>query len=261
MTPPLRRVNPGSGSGSYIEGNALNSHAGKEEVVKYESFSPVIVRLIELRSLIGFMHAEYVENDSKSIGLNSPQVFTLSTLTRAYSLSLIDIDNPIKLSTDEVFEPVGVRADFGQRYWEKVQELFGQKWTRPDLSQAERTKYLQEHRKKKTVYFSAIFLDALGRLGFAAGKKEGWLADADLGFLDALARLDYDPAVEEKWQDMMMKKSSKDDEVDGEFMFVFNNTKDSATKVFKHLLRAASTPPTRPNDLRRGRCARPLTSA
>ena len=60
---------------------------------------------------------------------------------------------------------------------------------------------------------------------------------------------------------MMMKKSSKDDEVDGEFMFVFNNTKDSATKVFKHLLRAVSTPPTRPNDLRRGRCARPLTSA
>ena len=67
---------------------------------------------------------------------------------------------------------VGVRANFGRRYWEKVQELFGQKWTRPDLSQAERTKYLQEHRKKKTVYCSAIFLDALGRLGVVAHLAE-----------------------------------------------------------------------------------------
>ncbi len=132
---------------------------------------------------------------------------------------------------------VGVRANFGRRYWEKVQELFGQKWTRPDLSQAERTKYLQEHRKKKTVYCSAIFLDALGRLGFQAGNHRSWQADADLGFLDALARLDYDPAVETVWQDRMMKKSSKGDEDDG-FGRVFNNVKDSAVKVHKHLLRA-----------------------
>ncbi|MBX9624188.1 MAG: hypothetical protein K2X82_10300 [Gemmataceae bacterium] len=199
----------------YIEGNALNQSAGKEGLIKYESYSPVIRRLTEVRERIAFMKPEYIEEDSKSIGLNSPRVFTLSTLTRAYSLSVIDIENPIKLSTDEVFGPVPDRAEFVRACWEKAQQLFGEKWTRPDLTQADRTKYLQEHRRKKTVHFSAIFLDALGRLGFEAGKNCSWQADAELGFLDSLARADYDPADSTEWQDLMMKKSTKADADDG----------------------------------------------
>lgn len=232
----------------YIEGNAFNSAASKEDVVKYESFSPVIRRLIVLRDEVGFMAHEVIEEDSKSVGLNSNRVFTLSALTRAYSLSVIAADNPIKPSTDPVFEPVSSQAPFARRYWLKVQDLFGDKWTRPDTPAQSRLQYLQELRRTKTVYFSAIFLEALGLLGYKAGKACGWLEDADLGFLDSLAGIDYNPATNTDWQDLMMKKATKPDE-NGETGWVFNNVKDSGRKVFDYLDKRIPWPePTAPNE-------------
>ena len=96
----------------YIEGNALNSQATKEEVVKYEAYSPVILELVNLRLDVRFMAPEYIEEDSKSIGLKSPKVFTLSALAKAFSVSVTNDENPIKPSTHEDFRPVRKRAAF-----------------------------------------------------------------------------------------------------------------------------------------------------
>jgi len=50
-----------------------------------------------------------------------------------------------------------------------------------------------------------------------------------------LTQLDYDPASKDVWKGLMMKQATKPDE-NGEIGWVFNNTKDSAHKVFKYLL-------------------------
>ncbi len=97
----------------YIEGNALNSQATKEEVVKYEAYSPVILELVNLRLDVRFMAPEYIEEDSKSIGLKSLKVFTLSALAKAFSISVTNDENPIKPATHEDFRPVRNRAAFG----------------------------------------------------------------------------------------------------------------------------------------------------
>ena len=56
----------------YIEGNALNSQASKEDMLKYEQFSPIVVDLQSYRDEHDWMSAEYIEEDSKSISASSP---------------------------------------------------------------------------------------------------------------------------------------------------------------------------------------------
>ena len=69
----------------YIEGNALNSQASKEDMLKYEQFSPVVVDLQAFRDEVDWMDEDYIEEDSKSISGSSPKIFTLSALAQAYS--------------------------------------------------------------------------------------------------------------------------------------------------------------------------------
>jgi hypothetical protein len=219
----------------YIEGNALNSQATKEEVVKYEAYSPVILELVNLRLDIRFMAPEYIEEDSKSIGLKSPKVFTLSALAKAFSVSVTNDENPIKPSTHEDFRPVRNRAAFARAYWEKIDDIFGKRWTSPEKAGEDFGKYLTDKREKKIVCFSAIFLEALGQVGYALGQQGGWSAEApELELLEKFRTLEYDPSEQPRWRSLMMKESSKESE-SGAPSYVFNNVRDSAQKVAAYL--------------------------
>ena len=220
----------------FIEGNHLNSMATKEEVMKYEAYSPVIRELMKLRVDVRFMAPDYIEEDSKSIGLKSAKVFTLSALAKSYSMSIINDEDPIKQSTHDDFRPVPERTEFVRAYWEKIQSIFGTRWTVPDLPVTERVKYLMDKRTKKIACFSAIFLDALGQVGFTLGQHCGWKADSpDMEMLDRLKVLDYDPASNRKWRGLMMKESAKQEE-NGQPEYVFNNARDSFKKVRDYLM-------------------------
>jgi hypothetical protein len=219
----------------YIEGNALNSQATKEEVVKYEAYSPVIRELVKLRLDVRFMAPEYIEEDSKSIGLKSPKVFTLSALVKAFSISITNDENPIKPATHEDFRPVRNRAAFARAYWEKINDIFGRRWTAPEPSGDDYVKYLIDRRERKIVCFSAIFLEALGHVGYALGRRCGWDPGAEeLKLLEGLRTLNYDPTEQTVWRSLMMKESSKEGE-NGEPTYVFNNVRDSTQKVATYL--------------------------
>lgn len=185
----------------YIESNALNSQATKEEVIKYESFSPVIVLLQEDRTEPEnvWMDAESIEEDSKVVGKSSAKLFTLSALTQAYSYSLLGDTDPISNPNAEMFRKVAERAGFVRAYWRRVSRAFGPLWVPPDperrvdVPDAEgrlallerRLAYLEERRRERNVAFQPVFLHALGRLGFALGERAGW--DAGAAVLDKLA--------------------------------------------------------------------------
>jgi hypothetical protein len=83
----------------YIEGNALNSRAAQEEVVKYEHYSPVIDLLKQIRKEHIWMNPDFIEEDSKTIGSNSTKLFTLSALVQGFSFSLVDHNQPIRKSS------------------------------------------------------------------------------------------------------------------------------------------------------------------
>jgi hypothetical protein len=167
----------------YIEGNALNSRATKEEVIKYESFSPVVVSLqverTEPENL--WMDADYIEVDARSVGKSSSKLFTLSALTQAYSYSMIGDGDPISNPNAEMFRNVAERADFIRAYWKSVAGVFGSLWVPLDPKQPNtpldgdrRLEYLEERRRERHVAFQPVFLLALGRLGHALGKRAGW---------------------------------------------------------------------------------------
>ncbi|MDP9149939.1 MAG: DNA sulfur modification protein DndB, partial [Myxococcota bacterium] len=168
----------------YIESNALNSQATKEEVIKYESFSPVMVLLHEDRAEPenSWMDAEHIEEDSKVVGKSSPKLFTLSALTQAYSYSILGDTDPISNPNAEMFRKVAARAPFVRAYWRRISRAFGPLWVPPD---SKRLAYLEERRQERNVAFQAVFLHALGRLGFALGESARW--DAGAAVLDKLA--------------------------------------------------------------------------
>src|SRR5260370_30500 len=117
----------------YIESNALNSQATKEEVIKYESFSPVIVLLQEDRTEPEnlWMDVEYIEEDSKVVGKSSPKLFTLSALTQSYSYSILGDTDPISNPNAEMFRKVAERAEFVRAYWRRISRAFGPLWVPP----------------------------------------------------------------------------------------------------------------------------------
>jgi len=176
----------------YIESNALNSQATKEEVIKYESFSPVIVLLQEDRTdpQNPWMDVEHIEEDSKVVAKGSPKLFTLSALTQAYSYSLLGDSDAISNPNAEMFRKVAERAEFVRAYWRGISQALGPLWVPPeperraDLADAEarraaierRLAYLQQRRQERNVAFQPVFLHALGRLGFALGESAGWTA-------------------------------------------------------------------------------------
>ena len=173
----------------YIESNALNSQATKEEVIKYESFSPVIVSLQEERTEPEnlWMDAEYIEEDSKVLGKSSTKLFTISALTQAYSYSMLGEGDPISNPNAEMFRKVAERVEFVRAYWKRVSAVFGPLWLPPDpeapdrpLRGEARLAYLETRRRERNVAFQAVFLLALGRLGFAAGERAGWKASTEV---------------------------------------------------------------------------------
>jgi hypothetical protein len=178
----------------YIESNALNSQATKEEVIKYESFSPVIVLLQEDRTEPEnlWMDADYIEEDSKVVGKSSSKLFTLSALTQAYSYSILGDTDPISNPNAEMFRKVAERGEFVRAYWRRISRAFGPLWVPPDpevhadVPDAERRAaalerrlaYLEQRRQERNLAFQAVFLHALGRIGFALGESARWAADA-----------------------------------------------------------------------------------
>src|SRR5260370_36594975 len=118
----------------YIESNALNSQATKEEVIKYESFSPVILLLQEARTEPEnlWMDVEYIEEDSKVVGKSSPKLFTLSALTQAYSYSILGDTDPISNPNAEMFRKVAARAAIVRAYWRRISRASGPVWVAPD---------------------------------------------------------------------------------------------------------------------------------
>jgi hypothetical protein len=241
----------------YIEGNALNSQATKEEVVKYESFSPVVRSLQEERSDVQnlWMDPEFIEEDSKTIGKGSSKLFTLSALTQAYSLSMLGDPDPITNPNAEMFRKVAERTEFVKTYWRRISEIFGPLWLPKDPEQRDqlldgdaRVAYLETQRQKRNVALQATFLLALGRLGLQLGEASQWDATAPvLQRLDAISSLEYrayrgadpggrDPdAYDPAWVRAMMKARTDREtgEIDG---YVFDHSPDKIRATAQLLL-------------------------
>jgi hypothetical protein len=241
----------------YIEGNALNSQATKEEVVKYESFSPVVRSLQEERSDMQnlWMDPEFIEEDSKAIGKGSSKLFTLSALMQAYSLSMLGDPDPITNPNAEMFRKVDERTEFVGIYWKRISEIFGPLWVPKDperrdhlLDGGARVAYLETQRLKRNVALQATFLLALGRLGFLLGEASQWDATAPvLQKLDAIRTLEYrayrgsdpggrDPdAYDPTWVRAMMKARTDREtgEIDG---YVFDHSTDKIRATAQLLL-------------------------
>jgi hypothetical protein len=231
----------------YIEGNALNSQATKEEIVKYESFSPVVRSLQEERSDLQnlWMDPEFIEEDSKTVGRGSSKLFTLSALIQAYSLSMLGDTDPISNPNADMFSKVAERSEFVRTYWRRISEIFGAVWVpkdpgRPDqlLDGSARVAYLEQQKLKRNVAFQATFLLALGRLGYMLGEVSRWDATAPaLQKLDAIGSLEYrayrgsdpggrDPdAYDTTWARAIMKPrvDRETGEIDG---YVFDHAGD-----------------------------------
>jgi hypothetical protein len=228
----------------YIEGNALNSQASKEEVLKYEQFSPIVLALQEERLKHDWMKDDFIEEDSKSVSASSPKLFTLSALVQAFSFSVVGHNAPLKVDEKD-FDKVGEREDFVSAFWQRVTHLFGTTWV-PDADQAhgERVAYLQEMRgdNHRNVTFQAIFLMALGRLCYQMGLQAKW--DPKHPVLDKLEKLspntvNYNAASpsgdwNERWRNAMMKQvvDTKTLEVKG---YSFNNTRENVETTFREL--------------------------
>jgi hypothetical protein len=165
----------------FVEGNALNSKAGKEVQLKFDTVSPIGTALYLLRfeqPEFFWMDPDYIEENNKSIAKGSSKLFTLSTLTQAYGWS---VANTTKVQSLEpkMYEMVGTRKDFAEAYWRKVTEVFGPAWRRVDtMTDGEWLDYLGQRRTEQNVAFQAVFLQALGRFGYNLGKRAGWDPEA-----------------------------------------------------------------------------------
>ncbi len=241
----------------YIESNALNSQATKEEILKYESFSPVVRLLQEDRADVQnlWMDPEFIEEDSKTIGRASSKLFTLSALMQAYSLSALGDGDPISNPDAGMFRKVADRGEFVRTYWRRISEVFGPLWVPGDperpsqlLDGDARAAYLEQQRTARNVAFQATFLLALGRLGFLLGETSHWDAtDAGLEKLDAIGALDFrayrgadpegrDPdAYDATWARTIMKPrvDRQSGEIDG---YVFDHSSDKVRATAQLLL-------------------------
>jgi hypothetical protein len=230
----------------YVEGNALNSQATKEEILKYESFSPVVRSLQEERTDVQnlWMDPEFIEEDSKTLARDSPKLFTLSALVQAYSLSILGDTDPISNPNAAMFRKVAERAEFVRMYWRRVSEVFGSTWVPLDpehpgqlLDGDARAEYLEGQRSARNVAFQATFLLALGRLGFLLGEANRWDATAaPWQKLDAMRTIELrayrggDPSgrdpdgYDATWARTMMKpRVGRTGEIDG---YVFDHAPD-----------------------------------
>jgi hypothetical protein len=188
------------------------------------------------------MDPEFIEEDSKSIGKTSTKLFTLSTLTQAFSVSLLGDADPISNPNSAMFRKVAERADFVRLYWRRISEVFGSLWlpTEPDqlMDGEARAAYLAQQRATRHVAFQATFLLALGRVGFQLGEANKWDATAaPWEKLDALRALELrayrgsDPdgrgadAYDATWARTIMKPrvDRHSGEVDG---YVFDHSPD-----------------------------------
>ncbi|RKH19162.1 hypothetical protein D7X74_07685 [Corallococcus sp. CA047B] len=237
----------------YIESNALNSKASQEELVKYESNSPVVLalRMDRLEEENVWMSPDFIEEDSKTVGKNSTKVFTLSALVQAYSYSMTNDNDPISRGLDEqVFEMASKNHPFVSAYWKRVSDAFSKAWV-PDVDQkqSERREYLQARRAEQNVLFQAVFLHALGRLGYALGLKTGWDANSpELNKLAKLTSMDFvakkaatdaageaTPTYNSAWQQAMMKPAK-----DGAWSF--NNSSENVERVYELLCGTVGIP-------------------
>lgn len=245
----------------YVEGNALNSQASQEEVLKYEQYSPVIMALRDIREGDDYrwMSDDYIESDSKTVSSASVKLFTLSALVQAFSFSIIDDNQPLKKFDPDILDLVGQRKWFVEKYWTKVTEVFGSTWIPwADQKPNERLQYLESMRGggRRNVIFQAIFLLALGRLGFEMGLAADWDPESDL--INKLERLDpatteYDAEHRvmgakgelvstwaERWTKTMMKPSlDEEGEISG---YTFNNSRENLEQTVRELGRLADFP-------------------
>ena len=242
----------------YIEGNALNSQASKEEQNKFESFSPVTVALQEVRidDENSWMGSEYIEEDSKSVSKSSTKLFTLSALVQAYSLSMLGRNDGIKDISDEAFKDVANHKAFVKALWKKVSAALNLLWTPAFNTPGERLQYLTARRDEQNVAFQAVFLQALGRVGYSLGEKAHWEEESPLlSVVDKLKTMELrakigDPAnctnlsgkvnkhegccYNAGWVQSMMLAKHEDGEFTG---YTFNNTRDTVEQTYQHLLK------------------------
>ena len=239
----------------YIEGNALNSMASKEDIIKYETFSPIVVDLQAFRDDHDWMSDEFIEEDSKSISSSSPKLFTLSALVQAYSWGLVNDNKPLKNVDFNLQAVVDKRKAFCHAFWDRISDIFGPIWLREAGSgdAGEHLAYLKEVRQiERNVTFQAIFLQALGRLCYVMGTKADWDSNSALLLkLDQLSprlieyraalkhHFDVDGEVHvdewnETWTRTMMKPSidKKTGDVQG---YAFNNASENISAT-RHLL-------------------------
>jgi hypothetical protein len=220
----------------YIEGNALNTQAGKEQVIKYETWSPVVVALQQIREMdeCTWMSPDYIEEDAKSIVAQSTKVFTLSALVQAHSRAMMGNEKAAMKVPDDVFDRVDERRDFVTAFWQRVTNLFGAVWVPPHLEPKDRLKYLEQRRNaEQNVLFSAVFLQALGQLGYTIGNQCEWNPDSEvLAQLDSLRKdINFFAArkaggYDKKWTTVMMKEKTNEAGF-GTGEFNFYNTRDT----------------------------------
>src|SRR5262249_2931750 len=136
--------------------------------------------------------------DSKNIGRTSSKIFTLSTLVQAYSLSISGDPDPISNPDATLFRAVADHLGFVRAFWRAVSDALGELWLPRDaetgapLRAAERQEPLLLRRVERNVAFQAVFLLALGRLGFALGELANWSPDSELlASLERLKDQDY----------------------------------------------------------------------
>jgi DNA-sulfur modification-associated len=246
----------------YIEGNAYNSMASKEDIIKYEQFSPIVVDLQTYRDEHDWMDEEFIEDDSKSISSSSLKLFTLSALVQAYSWGLVNDNKPLKNVDLNLQSVVDKRKAFCHAFWDRITNIFEPVWlpksedgpaTNATFDQAEHAAYLKQARQiEKNVTFQAIFLQALGRLCYAMGKKAEWDPNSPLLLkLDQLSPrlveyravpkyhfVDKDTLHVDQWNDewtrTMMKQSI--DKTTGKVQgYAFNNASENISAT-RHLL-------------------------
>jgi hypothetical protein len=234
----------------YIEGNALNSMASKEDIIKYEQFSPIVVDLQARRDELNWMSDEFIEEDSKSISASSPKLFTLSALVQAYSWGLVNDNKPLKNVDLNLQTVVDKRKAFCHAFWDRISEIFRPIWL-PESASGDTGEYLahlkQARQIEKNVTFQAIFLQALGRLCYAMGKKADWDPSSALllkldqlspGLIEYRAVLKHHFDVEgdvhvdqwnDEWTRTMMKPSidKKTGNVQG---YAFNNASETSAR-------------------------------
>ncbi|MGY5840763.1 hypothetical protein ACXHQK_14430 [Vibrio chemaguriensis] len=222
----------------YIEGNALNSQASTEQIMKYENYSPIILDLIDIRSEIEWMAPKFIEEDAKSIGKSSVKVFTLSAVAKAHCWAICNHDKPIEKVSDEMIVDVEDRATFVRNFWKKIDSIFGEIWIEHDDDKKDRTAYLKDMRdNKRCVLFQNIFLQALGQTCYRLGRHAGWDKEYDFAILDKLSpsKVNYNAFDEDcdQWNSIWTDALMKPNQSGG---FAFNNVTDSITKTRNKLV-------------------------